>query len=204
MEPNKSLFIITKSEAVKTKIILHNVLTMLSNRIYIDKQGNKHAVLDNVDDKNVTEKSDNTFIIKANNGATYAVKIIYQKITATGKQSVIREFFKDYAQYHKIIIANDFNNKIAEYVSKRHTQIFRESALLMDIISHRDQPKFEVLTPKEIEQVMAEYHVSDYTMKKMLRTDAVCKYYALKRGDVIRIIRPSPTAGQAIDYRIVI
>jgi len=204
MEQNKTLFIVIKPETEKTQTIVQNILIMLGNRIYIDKSGNKKQLLDpTAAQKKVVDNGDNVFIIHANNGDNFAVKIVYQKISAIGKQSIISEFFKEYAQYKKIIIASDFNNKIVDYVSKHHTQIFKESSLLTDIISYRDQPKFELLSPDEMEQVKSEYNITDYTTKKLLRTDAVTKYYALKKGEIIRIVRPSPTSGEAIDYRIV-
>ncbi len=204
MEENKTLFSVYKIESEKTKIILENVLKMLGNRIYIDKSGQKHAVVTGTDvEKLFEDRGEGTYVVKANNGDNYAVKIIFQKISATGKQSVISEFFREYANYRKIIIARDFNNKITDYVSKQQTQIFKESTLLEDIISHRDQPKFEVLSPKEVEQFKQEYNATDYTTKKMLKADPVAKYFALKKGDIVRIIRPSPMSGNAIDYRII-
>jgi len=204
MEPNKVLFEVMKSEAEKIEMIMNNVLTMLGNRIYIDKTGAKQPLIDPVEaKKKIIDKGDGTFIIKANTGDSYAVKIIFQKITAMGKQSVVSDFFKEYAQYKKIIVANDFNNKIAEYVSKQHTQIFKENALLTDIISYRDQPKFELLSPAEMDKVKEEYNITDYTTEKITRGDPIVKYFALKKGDIIKIIRPSPTSGQAVAYRIV-
>lgn len=204
MDPNKTLFAVIKSDSDKAKIIIGNVLLMLSNRIFIDKNGNKQPLLVREEAaKKIEDRGDGTLIVKANNEELYAIKIVFQKISATGKQSIISEFFKEYTQHKKIIIARDFNNKIADYVSKHHTQIFKESSLLSDVISYRDQPKFELLTPTEMEQFKNEYNATDYTTKKILRGDPISKYFALKKGDIIRIIRPSPTSGEAIDYRIV-
>ena len=204
MEPNKTLFSVIKSDADKLKIIIHYVLTMLGNRIFINKNGEKQPLLNPEEaSKKIDDHGDGTFTIKANNGDLYAIKIVFQKISATGKQSVVSEFFKDYAQYKKIIVARDFNNKIADYVTRQHTQIFRESTLLENNIDYRDQPKFELLSPSEMEKFKAEYNATDYTTKKMTRSDPVAKYYALRKGDIIRIIRPSPTSGESIDYRVV-
>lgn len=204
MEPNRTLFAVLKLDSEKTETIISNVLKMLSNRIFIDKSGNKNPLIDLEKAKNsIVLGPDGTYTLVANNRDTYAIKIIFQKISAISKQSVISEFFKDYPTQKKIIIARDFNNKIAEHVSKHSTQIFRESSLLQDIISHRDQPIFELLSPKEAELFKAEYNATDYTTKKLLRSDAITKYYNLRRGDVVRIIRPSPTSGESIDYRIV-
>ena len=204
MELNKTLFQVIKTEAEKTKTIVNNVLIMLGNRIYLDKKGEKHILLDPSEtSKSVDDRGDGTFVFKANNGDTYALKIFFQKITAIGKQSTISDFFNDYAKYRKIIVAKDFNNKIADHVARQHTQIFKENVLLEDIISNRYQPKFELLTPSEMEKVKSEYNATDYSIEKMMRSDPVTKYFALKKGDIIRIIRPSPTSGEAVAYRII-
>ena len=205
MEPNKSLFIVLKSDSEKLKTILYNVQLMLSNRIYIDSKGDKKPLFDLAGaDKKTEDRGDGTYVIKTNNGDQYAIKIIFQKITSTGKQSVVVDFFRDYGNsYKKIIIARDFNNKILDYMTKHRTQIFQEHSMLSNIIDYIDQPKFELLSPKEMKMFREEYNSTDYTTKKMRLIDPITRYYALQVGDIIRIIRPSPTCGEEIDYRVV-
>lgn len=204
MEPNKELLKILKTEEDKYKIIIDNIIIMLSKRIYIDKDGKKKPLLDvETANKKKDDRGDNITVIKTNNGDKYAAKIIFSKITSTGKQSVVSEFFKDYADYKKIFVATDFNNKISDYMSKHRTQIFKEFKLLVNIIDHRYQPKFELLSPAEMKKFKLEYNATDYTTKKLLKNDAITHYFALQKGDIIRLIRPSPTSGQSIDYRIV-
>jgi len=206
MEPNRTLHQVIKSDSEKIKTILENVTIMLGNRIFIDKNGEKRSLLlpeKREAIKRFEDRGDGIFVIKTENGENYAIKIVFQRITAIGKQSVVNEFFKDYTEYKKIIVAREFNNKISDHVSKHQTQIFRESALLENIIDHNDQPRFELLTPAEMDKVKSEYNATDYTIKKYAPSDPVVKYFALKKGDIIRIIRPSPTAGEVPDYRIV-
>lgn len=200
MEEKRSLFEINKLENEKTKIIMNNIILMLSNRIFVEKDI-KYPLLDK--DATYKEIGDSIFTLKANNNDNYAIKIIYNKITAIGKQSVINDFIVEYKNYRKIIVAVDYNNKILTFVLQNNIQIFRESSLLQDIISNDYQPKFELLSPKEMESVKKEYHITDYTTEKILKSDPVVKYFALKKGDIIRIIRPSPTSGKSIAYRIV-
>jgi DNA-directed RNA polymerase subunit H (RpoH/RPB5) len=200
----KSLFQIYRTEAQRSRIILENVARMLGNRIYV-RDGKKYPLLNPEEAlKSLEDKGDHVYIIPADNGTKYALKIVFQKITTISKQSIIAEFLENYAGYQRIIVASDYTNKIAEYILKRQTQLFREFSFLQDIISYRDQPRFELLSPEEMEQVRREYQLNEYTFEKMLRSDPVAKYFALKKGDLIRIIRPSPTAGESIAYRIVL
>jgi DNA-directed RNA polymerase subunit H (RpoH/RPB5) len=178
---------------------------MFSNRIYIDNNGNKQPLIDlEQAERNLKEGENGIFLLKANNGDNYAIKIIFQKLKTIGKQSVIMEFIKEYPKHKKIIVATDFNNKILEFAVKNHSQLFRESSLMSDLISHDEQPKFELLSPTEMELVKKEYNINEYTSLRLQRSDPITKYFALKKGDIIKIIRPSPISGSSIVYRMVV
>jgi DNA-directed RNA polymerase I, II, and III subunit RPABC1 len=200
---NKTLFTVIKNNDEKIEIIKKNIIIMLSNRIYIDKEGNKHSLIDK--NSKLKDHSNNVFTIKTDNGDNYAIKIIFDKITSVGKKSSINEFLEEYPKHKKIIVASEYINKIEVYMNKHHTQIFPENALLENIIDHHDQPvEFQLLTPAEMEQVKKEYNINDYTLSKYSRHDPIVKYYGLKKGDIVRIIRASPVSGLAIAYRIVL
>lgn len=201
-------FIIYKTEEEKIQIIRNNVLKMLSNRIYLDDKGNKKNLLDYekmiaLPEMGITDKGDNVFTFSANNGIRYALKIIFQKISNTGKQSVLSDYFESFADYSKIVVATDFNNKVVQFAAKRGSQIFSEASMMFDLVSHNLQPHFEILSPSEIDAFKKEYNVSDYTIKKFSRTDPVVKYYGLKKGAVIKITRNQPVCGKMIDHRMV-
>ena len=76
------------------------------------------------------------------------------------------------------------------------------------------KPKFKVdkhiLTPKHVKlgerekvQLFEKYRVTSKEMPKILKTDSAIKELESKPGDVIKIIRKSPTAGESIFYRVV-
>ena len=67
-----------------------------------------------------------------------------------------------------------------------------------------------ILTPKHLElgerekaQLLERYHVTSKELPKIIKTDAAIKELEPKPGDVIKIIRKSPTAGESIFYRAV-
>lgn len=202
MEENRELFSVYKSEEEKTKIIIRHVLLMLSRRIYIIEKKKKQLLSPN--QSKVEDVGDSTYVISARNGEKYAFKIIYHKITTIGKNSVIGEFIKNYPDHKKIIIANDFASKIHEFAIANGVQLFAEADMLRDLLAYKDQPVFELLTPLEMEQVKSEYNVSNYTITKtQSKIDPTVKYFGLKKSDIYRVIRPSPTSGYSINYRIV-
>lgn len=76
------------------------------------------------------------------------------------------------------------------------------------------KPKFKVdkhiLTPKHLKlgerekaQLLEKYHVTSKELPKILKTDAALRELEPKPGDIIKIIRKSPTAGDAVFYRVV-
>jgi DNA-directed RNA polymerase subunit H (RpoH/RPB5) len=132
------------------------------------------------------------------------LKIILQKITSTNKTSELSEFLSSFEGSTKIVVARDFNKKIIEHVAKGHAQIFREANLMSDLLEYCDQPKFEILSQKETAMYYQEYNTSNYTTPKFSRTDPVVKYFGLRKGAVVRIIRPSPASGESIGYRVVL
>ena len=69
---------------------------------------------------------------------------------------------------------------------------------------HTLTPKHLKIGEKEKAQIFEKYHVSYKEMHKMLRTDSAIKELDAKPGEVIKIIRKSPTAGESIFYRVVV
>ena len=73
------------------------------------------------------------------------------------------------------------------------------------ILKHRLVPKHIVLNEEEKKIVIEKYAGGDpYKLPYILASDPVVKTIGAKPGDVIKIIRRSPTAGTSIYYRLVV
>lgn len=73
------------------------------------------------------------------------------------------------------------------------------------ILSHRLIPKHEILSKEEAKKIIDKYAGGDkYKLPYIKRTDPVVKALGAKPGEVIKITRKSPTAGESIYYRLVI
>jgi DNA-directed RNA polymerase subunit H len=73
-----------------------------------------------------------------------------------------------------------------------------------DVLTHQLVPKHEVLSEKEIEGVLNDFKLTIDQLPKILITDPTVKRISGKPGDVIKITRESPTAGESTFYRLVV
>ena len=73
-----------------------------------------------------------------------------------------------------------------------------------NIFDHEFVPKHEVLTAEEKKKLLAEYKVQPYQLPEIKASDLAVKAIGAIPGDIIRIIRKSPTAGKYVAYRYVV
>jgi len=73
----------------------------------------------------------------------------------------------------------------------------------LEISKHNLVPKHTKLNDKDKEKLLEKYNISVSQLPKITKNDPAIKDLKLKPGDVVKIIRISPTAGEAVFYRSV-
>lgn len=72
------------------------------------------------------------------------------------------------------------------------------------ILEHELVPLHEVLSKEDADLVLEKYGITPDQLPKILDSDPVVKAINAKKGNILKITRKSPTAGESIYYRIVI
>lgn len=73
-----------------------------------------------------------------------------------------------------------------------------------DILNHELVPEHIILSKSEAEKIIKELNIHPEQLPKIKKDDPVVKAIEAKPGDILKIIRKSPTAGKFITYRLVL
>ena len=73
-----------------------------------------------------------------------------------------------------------------------------------DVLKHELVPRHEILPTKEYKELLAKYGARAEQLPRILETDPAARAVGGKAGQILKITRKSPTAGEAIAFRVVV
>jgi DNA-directed RNA polymerase subunit H len=103
-----------------------------------------------------------------------------------------------------IVTSGRYTHAVKQSAQKKGIELLPRTFPVFDLFEHKLVPKHEILPQKEVEQLLAEYRVQPYQLPQIKASDPSVKAIDAKPGDVLRVIRKSPTAGIHVAYRYVV
>jgi DNA-directed RNA polymerase subunit H len=103
-----------------------------------------------------------------------------------------------------IVTSGRYTHAVKQGAKKKRIELLPKTFPVFDLFEHKLVPKHEILTQKEKEQLLVEYRVKPYQLPQIKASDPAVKVIDARPGDVLRVIRKSPTAGIHIAYRYVV
>ena len=170
-----------------TEKILFNLVKMLEERKFLNKKNNKknNKLLLNQDN------NEKTFKIKSDySDIYYYIMFIFTKLTTIKKIDGIDTFINMSKNNNRLFIVKTINLKTyKQFINFNDSEVFYDHELLINLIDHELQPKFEILSPSESQNFLSSYNTKKSEIAKILSIDPIVRYYNLKDNQIIRIIR---------------
>ncbi|HEV8386335.1 MAG TPA: DNA-directed RNA polymerase subunit H [Nitrososphaera sp.] len=79
-----------------------------------------------------------------------------------------------------------------------------KKATAIKISNHIYQPKHEIIPKREAEEVMRKFNARPGQLPYIMTSDKAIEDLDVRPGDIIKITRKSPTAGESVYYRYVV
>jgi DNA-directed RNA polymerase I, II, and III subunit RPABC1 len=103
-----------------------------------------------------------------------------------------------------LLLREKENSTVTKELEKKqyeNVEIFLKKNMIFNITHHVYVPKHIVLNETESEEIVSKFNTPKIKFPKILKTDPVARYFALKSGMMCKILRKSPEVGESVSYR---
>jgi DNA-directed RNA polymerase I, II, and III subunit RPABC1 len=202
-------------EADRAFLVRRTTLKMLHDRGYIVSQSDMDMDKDAFRSKFVTDTGLNrdalTLLMRNVHDPTDQIFVFWPKEPKVGIKPIKTycDRLKEEKVSRAIIIIQQAltpfaKQGLAEMSPRCVIEHFLEAELLVNITEHNLVPRHVLLTNAEKQTLLAKYKLEDSQLPRIQLNDPVARYYGLQKGQVVKIIRTSETAGRYVTYRLVV
>ena len=207
-----------KPESMRLFRVRKTVVKMLKKRGYIvtDEELNMTAEMfaepqrELVREDGLPERSTHTLSVEKQDDPDDTLFVFFPSDEKVGVKPIRTycERMKEESVKRAILVTRDNLTPFAKQAvaemrqQKYNIEYFREAELLVDITEHVLVPQHIVMTDDEKKTLLTRYKLRPEQLPRIQETDPVARYYGLRRGQVVKIVRPSETAGRYVTYRI--
>ena len=192
-----SLIEVEYDELEKKHLIIENWIKMLLNRKWIIGDLNEYLEYA----KNKLNDYDITSIKYQDK--KYVIKLVLRKLNTIKNVDDIEDFINKYKKIYKFFVMSCAPTKVhKQLLEYESTEVFNDEELIINVVDNVLVPEHILLSDDDAKQYMKEYKLTKINLMKILSTDPIARYYNIKPGNIVKIIRPSITAGEEIGLRI--
>jgi DNA-directed RNA polymerases I, II, and III subunit RPABC1 len=209
LQINKKVILLSEEEQKKMFKVRKNLIKMLEDRGYteLEQQVDSFEAF-----KEIYKNRDQLNVIAKNPDSTDLIFVEFSNDEKIGLKHIEEFGTRLYTNSIKngiLIIGGSVTSLSKQGVaalaeSKIYVEIFEEKELIVNITEHELVPKHVILNNAEKQELLSKYKLKENQLPKILLSDPVSKYLGLKRAQIVKIVRPSETAGKYITYRIAI
>ena len=187
---------------------------MMEDRGYIVEESQKELTFsDWVKNNNNRTTLNGIFYKKDHNNPDIIIRLYFEyleglKISANDISLFFTNMKDAKADTGIIIISGTLTSqakqKMADINYELQIECFNISELMVNITEHSYVPKHILLNDEEKALLLKRYKIKENQLPKILTSDPIARYLGLRRGNVVKIIRDSETAGKYVTYRITV
>lgn len=147
-----------------------------------------------------------SFVAEAKNGKKILIWCILAEGTVGVRYVTQLKKAMDTAEIERgiIITRSRYSYAAKTNAKKKGIELIPRFFPAFNIFEHALVPKHEILTKEEREEVLAQYRVVPHQLPWIRGSDPAVRAIGGRPGDIVRIIRESPTAGKYVFYKYVI
>jgi hypothetical protein len=133
-------------------------------------------------------------------GSSIVVKLVPQVLKDIGSSPILDDFIKTYNKQHKIIVFDGMSDKVYNVLNKKkNVEVFDRDFLMIDLMSMICAPiSCNFVTHNDMS------YITNPKIEKIHENDPLTRYYNGKRGNILRVVRPSINNSAESAYKRVI
>lgn len=180
------------------EIVCLNVLKMLHRRKLIDDVDVAYTEIRN----DINQKANIEF--KLNDESKCSIYSINTKLNSITRGTPIDDYLSNNIAIHKIVILRDPAKKVFKQIltDYKNAEFFFEHEMLEDAPTNVYISEHILLNAEEVKALTSKF--SEQELSWIYDVERMVRYYNGKVGDIFKVIRPSSSSGNSINYRRVV
>lgn len=142
---------------------------------------------------------------KNSEGKSIIVRIPGKEVVGVKELRDYREEIEEKGYDHALLLAlNKYTHYAKREAKAAGIETFSIKFPFFNLFKHYLVPVHEFATEEEVEELQKKYSIFKYQLPKISSEDPAVQLLGAKIGDVLKIKRDSPTAGEFLIYRTVV